>query len=127
MAENLEETPELRETKPRPRMFAGVDTRPISAIMAIAAYQMPVARDYHPGLGTATIAPPAAPDSIEISAEARRRAEADAEHLALWGEVRYEYPHTDDPDLPWEVQHQEWKDLMAKVFRAREVEQGASP
>jgi hypothetical protein len=95
--------------------------------MAIAAYQMPVARDFHPGLGTATIAPPATPDSVEISAEARRAAAADADNLRLWGEVRYEYPHTDDPDLPWEVQHQEWKDLMAKVFKRPDgEEQGAA-
>ena len=97
-----------------------MDTRPISAVLAIAAYQLPIARDYAPGMGTATIAPPAAPDSVEISAEGRRRAAAaDAENLRLWGEVRYEYPHTDDPDLPWEVQHQQWKDLMAKVFGER--------
>jgi len=91
--------------------------------MAIAAYQMPVARDFHPGMGgPATIAPPAPPDSVEISAEARRAAAADQENLRLWGEVRYEYPHTDDPDLPWEVQHQQWKDLMAKVFGDPEKE-----
>ena len=93
-----------------------MDTRPISAVMAIAAYQLPVARDYRPGMGTADVAPPAAPDTVEISTEARRRAAENAENLQLWGEVRYEYPHTDDPDFPWEVQHQQWQDLMKKVF-----------
>ena len=92
-----------------------MDTRPISAVMAIAAYQMPVARDYHPGLGTAMVAPPAAPDTVEISYEARKLAREN-EDLELWGEVRYDYPHTDDPDFPWEVQHQQWTDLIAKVF-----------
>jgi hypothetical protein len=93
-----------------------LDTRPISAVMAIAAYQLPTARDYHPGMGHAMVAPPAAPDTVEISAEARQRAAEETEELRLWGEVRYDYPHTDDPDMPWEVQHQQWKDLMAKVF-----------
>jgi hypothetical protein len=93
--------------------------RPISAVMAIAAYQLPVARDYEPGMGDASIAPQAAPDSVQISAEAREAAASDLENLRLWGEVRYEYPHTDDPDLPWEVAAQQWEELMAKVFADR--------
>lgn len=94
-----------------------MDTRPISAVMAIAAYQLPVARDYRPGMGLAALAASeGAQDRVEISAEARQRAAASTEDLRLWGEVRYEYPHTDDPDMPWEVQHQEWTDLMKKVF-----------
>ena len=84
--------------------------------MAIAAYQMPVARDYHPGMGQAMVAPPAAPDTVEISYEARQMAAREGEDLQLWGEVRYDYPHTDDPDMPWEVQHQQWTELIAKVF-----------
>ena len=96
-----------------------METRPVSTVMAIAAYQMPVARDFHPGMGGHSfISPPAAPDSVEISAEARKRASQDLENLRLWGEVRYDYPHNDDPDFPWEVQHQQWTDLIAKVFRS---------
>ena len=73
--------------------------------MAIAAYQLPVARDYSPGMGAAALAVSAgAKDRVEISAEARKRAAAEStENFQLWGEVRYEYPHTDDPDLPHEV------------------------
>ena len=86
--------------------------------MALAACQLPVARAYTPGMGFASIAPPAQPDSVEISAEARAAA-ARQENLELWGEIRYEYPHNDDPDLPWEIASQEWRDLMAKVFADR--------
>lgn len=95
-----------------------MDTRPISAVMALAAYQLPVARVYAPGMGFASIAPPAQPDSVEISAAARAAA-AQQENIELWGEIRYEYPHTDDPDLPWEVASQKWQELMAKVFADR--------
>ncbi len=84
--------------------------------MAIAAYQHPVARDYAPGMGVAHLGAPARQDSVEISAAARRAAN---ENVVLWGEVRFDYPHTDDPDLPWEVAHREWKHLLAKVFRGR--------
>lgn len=87
--------------------------------MAIAAYQLPVARDYTPGMGTAHLAPPARPDTVEISAAARERAAR--EELSLWGEVRYEYPHNDDPDMPWEVRQKQWMDLMAKVFKSNDA------
>lgn len=95
-----------------------LDTRAISAVMAISAHQLPVARDYSPGMGRTALAVAAgAQDRVEISAEARRRAADEAsEDVHLWGEVRYDYPHTDDPDLPHEVAHAEWVDLMAKVF-----------
>lgn len=93
-----------------------MDTRPISAVMALAAYQLPVARDYAPGMGHARIAPTAQPDSVQISAEARAAA-ARHENIELWGEIRYDYPHTDDPDFPWEVAAKEWEDLMARVFK----------
>ena len=95
--------------------------------MAIAAYQLPVARDYSPGMGKTALAVSAgARDRVEISAEARRRAADEAsEDVRLWGEVRYEYPHTDDPDLPHEVAHAQWVDLMAKVF-GESVEPGAN-
>lgn len=103
-------------SRSRTRGTKALDTRPISAVLAIAAYQMPVARDYHPGMGPAMVAPSAAPDTLEISYEARQLAARESEALKLWGEVRYDYPHTDDPDLPWETQHQQWTDLIAKVF-----------
>jgi hypothetical protein len=94
-----------------------LDTRPISAVLAIAAYQLPVARDYAPGLGTAVLGvQPPARDRVEISVEARKAAERANDALHLWGEVRYDPPHIDDPDFPWEVAHQEWLDLMEKVF-----------
>lgn len=102
-----------------------MDTRPISAVMAIAAYQLPVARNYVAGDGFAQLTPPARQDSVEISAEARRRAAQEADQFHLWGEVRYDPPHTDDPDLPWEVQHQEWMDLISKVFGKGDEEPGA--
>jgi hypothetical protein len=93
-----------------------VDTRPISAVMAISAYQLPVAREYAPGLGgTALAVSEGAKDRVEISAAARDAAARD-ENVRLWGEVRYDPPHTDDPDFPWEVAHQQWLDLMEKVF-----------
>ena len=92
-----------------------METHPISPVMAIDAYQLPVARDYAPGMGVAHLSPPAQPDTVEISAAARERAAQ--ETMTLWGEVRFDYPHHDDPDLPWEVRQQEWMNLMAKVFK----------
>jgi hypothetical protein len=83
--------------------------------VALAAYQLPLARDYAPGMGPASITPPGRPDVVEISAEARAAAARD-DNFQLWGEIRYDYPHTDDPDLPWEVAAKEWEELMAKVF-----------
>lgn len=100
-----------------------MDTRPISAVMAIAAYRLPVAREWAPGLGTTALAvSEGAKDRVEISDAARKRA-AESADPKLWGEVRYDYPHTDDPDLPWEVAHQQWTDLMAKVFGDKEGEE----
>lgn len=93
-----------------------MDTRPISAVMAIAAYQLPVARSYSQQEGVVYPAPLPREDSVQISAEARARAARDAVDLHLWGEVRYDPPHTDDPDLPWEVEHEQWTSLMEKVF-----------
>jgi len=69
--------------------------------------------------GSVSVTVPAGPaphDSVEISAEARRLARDAYSRSPLPGEVRYDAPHTDDPDFPWEVAHQEWVDLMAKVF-----------
>lgn len=101
-----------------------MDTRPISAVMAIASYQLPVARDSSPH-GDLPLPAPAPRDSVEISAEARRRA-AEADNVRLWGEVRFDPPHYDDPDLPWEVAHQEWIDLMTRVFGQSDEEAPAA-
>jgi len=63
---------------------------------------------------------------VEISAEARQAAADRAnEEIRLWGEVRYDPPHTDDPDLPYEVAHREWLDLMEKVFGKHPHEPGS--
>lgn len=67
-------------------------------------------------VSAAVQAGPVPHDSVEISDEARRRARDAYTRSPLPGEVRYDAPHTDDPDFPWEVAHQEWVDLMAKVF-----------
>ncbi len=93
-----------------------MDTRPISAVLAIASYQLPVARDYSSPEGLPALALPEARDTVQISAEARKKAAEASEDLHLWGEVRYDPPHNDDPDLPWEAAHQEWVDLMTRVF-----------
>ncbi|MEO8541164.1 MAG: hypothetical protein ABI577_15590 [bacterium] len=93
-----------------------MDTRPISAVLAIASYQIPIAHDYTSATDANAYLPRQAPDTVEISSEARGQAQAAAEAIHLWGEVRYDPPHTDDPDLPWEAAHQEWVDLMRKVL-----------
>ena len=82
--------------------------------MAIAAYQLPVARDYAPGMGMTYLAPPGRPDRVEISAEARRLAKA--ENIKLWGEVRHDEPRAEAPDAEWEITTQQWSELMEKVF-----------
>jgi len=94
-----------------------METRPLSAALVIAAYR-PVPQ-FDSALGTAYRMPltrQQPEDSVEISAEARELAEAATPELRLFGQVRYDPPHTDDPDLPWEVQHMAWISLMAKVF-----------
>lgn len=95
-----------------------VDTRPISAVLAIASYQLPVARDYAGGPALPQFSQPLPQDSVQISPEARKKAAEAAANIHLWGEVRFDPPHNDDPDLPWEAAHQEWVDLMTRVFAA---------
>lgn len=95
-----------------------MDTRPISAVLAIASYQLPLARDYAGGSEAAPFARPLPQDSVQISPEARKKAAEAAADIHLWGEVRFDPPHNDDPDLPWEAAHQEWVELMTKVFGA---------
>ena len=57
-----------------------MDTRPISAVMAIAAYRLPVSREWAPGMGSTALAvSEGAKDRVEISAEARQRAAASTE------------------------------------------------
>lgn len=86
-------------------------------MLAIASYQLPVTRDYAAG-GSPQFAQPFPQDSVQISPEARKKAAEAAADIHLWGEVRYDPPHNDDPDLPWEAAHQEWVDLMTRVFGA---------
>lgn len=85
--------------------------------MAIASYQLPVERYVAGHVDMRGYQPALPADSVEISTEARRLAAEAAENVHLWGEVRYDPPHTDDPDFPWEVAHQQWIDLMQKVFK----------
>lgn len=96
--------------------YGKVDTRPISAVLAIASYQLPVAREYAMPGESVPYQPAVPQDTVQISAEARKKAAEATEAIRLWGEVRYDPPHTDDPDLPWEAAHQEWIDLMTRVF-----------
>ena len=98
-----------------------MDTRPISAVLAIASYQLPVARDYTGANGPAPFAVPAPQDSVQISPEARKKAAEAMADIHLWGEVRFDPPHNDDPDLPWEAAHQEWVKLMTRVFGAEKA------
>jgi hypothetical protein len=93
-----------------------MSTVPVSGPTAVAAY-LPATRlegVHAPGLPAAL---PAPRDTVQISEEARRLArEAMPGGVRLFGEVRYDPPHTDDPDFPWEVAHRQWVDLMKKVF-----------
>lgn len=96
-----------------------MSTVPVSGASAIAAY-LPAARS---GGGDAAVPPvalPGARDSVHISDEARRLAREAMPDIRLFGEVRYDPPHTDDPDFPWEVAHRQWVDLMEKVFGSGE-------
>jgi len=87
---------------------------PLSGIPVLAAYRAV------PSAGGRVTLPPPPPlppgrDTVEISDEARRLAAARVEQ-AIWGHVRYDPPHTDDPDLPWEVVHDRWMESLRKVF-----------
>ena len=99
-----------------------MSTTPVSGAAGATAY-LP-----HPQGGAAFAAvhaaSPVAParDAVEISAEARRLARD-----AYSGEVRFDAPHTDDPDFPWEIAHQEWVDLMARVFTRMGEEPASNP
>jgi hypothetical protein len=92
-----------------------MSTVPVSGATAVAAY-LPFARFDAPL--PRGFPPPLLPggDSVQISAEARRLAKDALPDIHLFGEVRYDPPHTDDPDFPWEVAHRQWVDLMRKVF-----------
>lgn len=92
--------------------------------MAIASYQVPVDRDFGGPVDLRGYQPALPTDSVEISSEARRLAAEAAMNVHLWGEVRFDPPHTDDPDFPWEVAHQQWIDLIQKVFKRSEEEAG---
>ncbi len=92
-----------------------MSTVPVSGATAVAAY-LPVARLDGVDAPVLPVALPGARDSVHISEEARRLAKEAMPDIRLFGEVRYDPPHTDDPDFPWEVAHRQWVDLMKKVF-----------
>lgn len=102
-----------------------MSTVPVSGATAVTAY-LPFARFDAPGQPVLPVPLPAgARDSVHISDEARRLAKDALPDLHLFGEVRYDPPHTDDPDFPWEVAHRRWVDLMQKVFGQGENADGA--
>jgi hypothetical protein len=59
-------------------------------------------------------------DSVVISEAARKLAEKAKPDIVLWGEIRFDPPHHDDPDLPWEIQHQEWMEVVEKIMGPRD-------
>lgn len=90
---------------------------PVAGLFVTTAYQPATVRD-----ADAELPPPPQPaasplaDTVIISEAARKLAEKAEPDIVLWGEVRFDPPHHDDPDLPWEIQHQEWMKLVEKVF-----------
>lgn len=90
---------------------------PVTGLLVATAYQPATPRDQD-----AELPPPPQPspaplaDTVIISEAARKLAEKSAPDIVLWGEIRFDPPHHDDPDLPWEIQHQEWMELVEKVF-----------
>lgn len=100
---------------------------PVSGASAVAAY-LPFARaDSLRPRGLPVLLLPGG-DSVQISDEARRLARDAMPDIHLFGEVRYDPPHTDDPDFPWEVAHRQWVDLMKKVFgEGKDGSDAASP
>jgi hypothetical protein len=95
---------------------AHMSTVPVSGATAVAAYLPSVRFDSPDSPAFPVPRIPGATDSVQISDEARRLARESLPELHLFGEVRYDPPHTDDPDFPWEVAHRQWVDLMKKVF-----------
>ncbi len=96
-----------------------MDVRPISGLVGAAAY-----RPFHPGAGRPLMRhPPPVADVVEISPEARALADRYAQPFprdGYWDQVRYDPPHTDDPDFPWEIAHNEWLEMIARVFGPRD-------
>lgn len=96
-----------------------MDTRPVSGLLGAAAY-----RPFLPGNGSPVVRHPPptadAADTVDISPEARELANRFARPFprdGYWDQVRYDPPHTDDPDFPWEVAHQQWMEIVDRVFR----------
>lgn len=104
-------------------------TGPVSGAVLMAAYQPVLLRDDHaehlppPPKATGPMA-----DSVVISEAARKMAEKAKPDIVLWGEIRFDPPHHDDPDFPWEIQHKEWMEVVEKVFGRRDAadEDGAA-
>ncbi|WP_322796696.1 hypothetical protein [Tepidiforma sp.] len=96
-----------------------METRPVPGLIGAAAY-----RPFLPGNGGPLLRqPPPVVDTVEISDEARAlaaRYAGDFPRDAYWEQVRYDPPHTDDPDFPWEIAHARWMQLIDAVFRRAE-------
>ena len=95
-------------------------TGPVSGAVLLAAYQPVVLRDVQ-AEHLPKIPEPTGPmaDSVVISEAARKLAEKAKPDIVLWGEIRFDPPHHDDPDFPWEIQHQEWMEVVEKVLGPR--------
>lgn len=93
-----------------------METRPVTGLLGAAAY-----RPFLPGNGSPVVRqPPPVADIVEISPEARELAERYAQPFprdSYWDQVRFDPPHTDDPDFPWEIAHQQWMEIVDRVFR----------
>lgn len=92
-----------------------METSPVPGLIGAAAY-----RTFLPGNASPLVRqPPPVADTVEISDEGRALAARYAGHFprdAYWEQVRYDPPHTDDPDFPWEVAHARWLQLIDSVF-----------
>ncbi len=95
-------------------------TGPVSGAVLLAAYQPVGVRDDHAGhLPRAPEPTGPMADSVVISEAARKLAEQARPDIVLWGEIRFDPPHHDDPDFPWEIQHKEWMEVVEKVLGPR--------
>ncbi|HMO53263.1 MAG TPA: hypothetical protein PJ994_02045 [Tepidiformaceae bacterium] len=96
-------------------------TSPVSSLHVIAAYQPALVRGDPVGHGLPAQRDSQPVDTVVISEAARKLAEKARPDVILWGEVRYDPPHHDDPDFPWEIQHKEWMEVVEKVFARPET------
>ncbi len=103
-----------------------METRPVTGLLGAAAY-----RPFLPGNGSPFLHhPPPVADTVQISPEARALADRFAQPFprdSYWDQIRFDPPHTDDPDFPWEVAHQKWMELVDRVFRRDTAEAADLP